>query len=41
MHGPCGAANKNSPYMVNGSSTKKFPKNFYKETTIDANRYPV
>lgn len=40
MHGPCGVANKNSPYIVNGSSTKKIPKNFYKET-IDANRYTI
>ena len=41
MHGPCGGANKNSSCMVNGSRTKKFPKNFYNETTIDGNGYPI
>ena len=41
VHGPCGRANKNSSCMVNGSCTKKFPKNFYNETTIDDNGYPI
>ena len=35
MLGACGTANNNSPCMVDGVCTKKFPKKFFSETTID------
>ena len=39
IHGPCGTANPNAPCMENGHCTKKYPKEFQKETTIDSDSY--
>ncbi|XP_022003285.1 uncharacterized protein LOC110900724 [Helianthus annuus] len=41
IHGPCGVAKPNCPCMVEGNCSKKFPKKFCDETTIDSNGYPV
>ena len=38
MHGPCGYAKMVAPYMKNSSGSKKFPRQFRKETTIEENR---
>ncbi|XP_053598610.1 uncharacterized protein LOC128668835 [Microplitis demolitor] len=40
IHGPCGSFNRNSPCMVDGSCTKKYPKHFIKETQTGEDRYP-
>ena len=36
IHGPCGEANSRSPCMENGTCTKRYPKDFVKETIIDS-----
>ena len=42
IHGPCGAANPQSPCMENGKCTKNFPKDFQAKTILDPdNSYPV
>ena len=42
VHGPCGKYfNKNSPCMKDGKCTKKFPKEFIKETRSDLEGYPL
>ena len=41
MHRPCGYANPRSPCMVNDKCTKHFPKEFYEETTIDEEGFPI
>ena len=35
MHGPCGAAYPNAPCMVDGKCSKRFPRQFCEETTLD------
>ena len=42
VHGPCGKHfNKNSPCMKDGKCTKKFPKEYIKETRSDLEGYPL
>ena len=41
IHGPCGADNPNCACMDNGRCTKRFPKDFQKQTIVDTeNHYP-
>ncbi|XP_076927534.1 uncharacterized protein LOC143591112 [Bidens hawaiensis] len=40
MHGPCGVANPKFSCMVDNSCSKKFPKKFQNETSIDSNGFP-
>ncbi|CAA7016472.1 unnamed protein product [Microthlaspi erraticum] len=39
IHGPCGAINKNSPCMVDGKCSKRFPKPTCEHTSIDDQGY--
>ncbi|CAA0825383.1 Unknown protein, partial [Striga hermonthica] len=40
IHGPCGLARKNSPCMVDGKCSKRFPKPFLELTSVDDDGYP-
>ena len=40
MHGPCGTNNPNSPCMVDGTCSKKFPKVFAEKTLPNTDGYP-
>ena len=40
MHGPCGLSNPNSPCMVDGKCTKKFPKEVVDKTFATGDGYP-
>ncbi|KAI8561187.1 hypothetical protein RHMOL_Rhmol04G0318500 [Rhododendron molle] len=41
VHGPCGARNPQAPCMENGICTKRYPRDFTEETTMDQDGYPV
>ena len=42
IHGPCGVANPKCPCMENGHCTKRYPKEFQKQTIVDPdNNYPT
>jgi hypothetical protein len=41
VHGPCGEHNPNSPCMKDGVCSKRYPKEFNEETTIDGLGFPV
>ena len=41
VHGPCGKTNPNSPCMLNGKCTKKYPKQFKLETQFGEDGYPL
>jgi hypothetical protein len=41
MHGPCGEDNPKCPCMKDGVCSKKFPKSFQDETSIDEFGFPV
>ena len=40
IHGPCGTSNLSSPCMADGKCSKKFPKEFVKETCNASDGYP-
>jgi len=41
IHGPCGAAFPNAPYMEEGKCKKQYPHKFQSETVTDVNGYPI
>ncbi|XP_061398409.1 uncharacterized protein LOC133334127 [Musca vetustissima] len=41
VHGPCGTINPNSPCMVDGKCTKKYPRQLLKETISGIDGYPL
>ena len=40
IHGPCGGSNRSEACIKNGSCSKRFPKDFSKETTHGVDSYP-
>ncbi|KAI3821177.1 hypothetical protein L1987_08736 [Smallanthus sonchifolius] len=41
IHGPCGNHNLNCPCMIDNKCSKKFPKRFCANTTIDGDGFPI
>nr|XP_042898738.1 uncharacterized protein LOC107440395 [Parasteatoda tepidariorum] len=41
IHGPCGILNQQSPCMKDGKCTKRYPRNFLKETQTGEDGYPL
>jgi hypothetical protein len=41
IHGPCGPLNPDSPCMMDGKYTKKYPRKLIKEAQIENNGYPL
>jgi Helitron helicase-like domain at N-terminus len=41
MHGPCGKLNRNSPCMVDGKCTKRYPRALLQETQTGDDGYPL
>ncbi|XP_043210441.1 uncharacterized protein LOC122375236 [Amphibalanus amphitrite] len=41
VHGPCGGLNPRSACMADGACTKKFPRNFQRETVVPERSYPL
>lgn len=41
IHGPCGSINVNSPCMVNGKCTKRYPRLLVSETVTGNDGYPL
>lgn len=41
IHDPCGAANTNSPCMVDGKCSKQYPKQYADITKVGSDGYPV
>ncbi|XP_074265893.1 uncharacterized protein LOC141588345 [Silene latifolia] len=41
LHGPCGEAKTNSPYMVDGKCLKYYPRDFCSHTSVSDDGYPV
>lgn len=40
VHGPCGAINRNSPCMIDGKCSKRFPRAFTADTITGEDGYP-
>jgi len=41
VHGPCGINNPDKSCMEDGKCTKRYPRAFVEETTLDQNGYPL
>nr|GEV47456.1 AT hook motif-containing protein, putative, expressed [Tanacetum cinerariifolium] len=41
LHGPCETEGKYAPYTTEGKCTKCYPKEFYAETILDDDGYPI
>ncbi|XP_071675707.1 uncharacterized protein [Lolium perenne] len=41
VHGPCGEYNPKAPCMKDGACSKRYPKDFNEETTIDGFGFPI